>query len=379
MMNIFKFIFINSRRVGRLSPPFLLKIGFVNLFLCLIFSLYTYTGYGEKTGGINYKKSITKIAFGSCSHQDKPQPVLELAADTNPDVFIYLGDNVYNNSYSAGMLRKCYRKLGTKPEFIRLKKTVPILATWDDHDYGWNDSGRDYPYKHLSKKYFLEFFGRPDPLILRHEGIYYSRIIKTGGRRIHVIMLDTRTFRDKLNPYNGSMDNDYRFDYEMDYSPHTSVKYTILGGQQWRWLEKQLRVKADLRIIATSIQFAVTHNGYEAWANFPHEQKRMINLIRKTSAGGVIFFSGDVHYAEISIFKEKNIYPVYDITSSGITSAWDFATPNGNRIDGPVMENNFGLLTVKWDLPDPEITMQIYDVSGDLRINRKISLSALQF
>jgi alkaline phosphatase D len=153
----------------------------------------------------------------------------------------------------------------------------------------------------------------------------------------------------------------------------------MIGEEQWKWLEDQLSEPADLRIIASSTQFSITHNGYEAWANFPHEQNRMLDLIKKTKANGVVFISGDVHYAEISKLSSKGIYPIYDVTSSGITSTWDFATPNDNRIDGAVMENNFGLLKIDWEKSIPEVTMQIHDVNGKERISRTILLSELQF
>lgn len=37
--------------------------------------------------------------------------------------------------------------LGSQPGYIKLKKTTKILATWDDHDYGANDAGAEYPKK----------------------------------------------------------------------------------------------------------------------------------------------------------------------------------------------------------------------------------------
>jgi alkaline phosphatase D len=70
---------------------------------------------------------------------------------------------------------------------------------------------------------------------------------------------------------------------------------------------------------------------------------------------------------------------LYDVTSSGITSTWDFATPNDNRIDGPVMENNYGLVTIDWSKENPEITFQIHDVAKKKRINKTIKLSELKF
>jgi alkaline phosphatase D len=191
--------------------------------------------------------------------------------------------------------------------------------------------------------------------------------------------LDTRTFRDDLVKYNGNRDNDPAYHYGMDFSPNENQDSTLLGIAQWKWLEQQLKEPADLRIIASSTQFGITHNGYEAWANLPHERQKMLNLIKSTNAEGVLFISGDVHYAEISRLNEEGLYPIYDVTSSGITSTWDFATPNENRINGPVMENHFGLLTIGWQQEDPEITMSIIDVEGNKRIERKILLSDLTF
>lgn len=334
----------------------------------------------NKTGSYPVKKEIQVIAFGSCAEQWKPQPALDSALAKRPDIFIYLGDNIYSDTYSMDTLRSNYAVLATKPEFQRLKAAVPIYAVWDDHDFGWNDSGRHYPYKEESKKIFLDFFGdQGDVTINSHAGIYHVAYFGEPGRRVQIIFPDLRTFRDKLLPYNGNRASDPRFNYTLDYSPYESADSAMVGEEQWKWIEAQLNEPADVRVIASSTQFSITHNGYEAWANFPHEQKRMLELIKKTKANGVLFISGDVHYAEISKLIAEGNYPIYDVTSSGITSTWDFATPNDNRIDGAVMENNFGLLKIDWKKSDPEITMQIHDVAGKERISRTIKLSELKF
>jgi alkaline phosphatase D len=320
-----------------------------------------------------------RIAFGSCAEQYKPQPVLERVLEKKPDLFIYLGDNIYSDTYSLDTLKKNYQILAAKPEFQKLKAATPILATWDDHDFGWNDSGRHYPLKKESKEVFLDFFGVPEPGIRDHEGIYYSKMYDQGDKKLQVIMLDMRTFRDKLLKYNGNRKGEKGYEYELDYSPYTASDSTMLGEEQWKWLENVLKQPADLRIIGSSTQFGITHNGYEAWANFPHEQKRMTDLISSTKANGVLFISGDVHYAELSRLKVDGLYPIYDVTASGITSTWDFATPNDNRIAGPVMENHFGLLTIDWSKPDPTVKMEVHDVSGKLRFGKTINLSELKF
>ncbi|MCS7036456.1 MAG: alkaline phosphatase D family protein [Saprospiraceae bacterium] len=323
---------------------------------------------------------ISRIAFGSCGHQDRPQPILDTAVTHRPDVFVFLGDNIYGDTKDMQVLRDKYAKLGAKPEFQRLKKAARLLATWDDHDYGWNDSGRHYPFKKESKEIFLEFWEEPaDSPRRQREGIYTSYMFEGQGRRLQLILLDTRTFRDNLRTYRGELHWDDRYFYPLDYYPHETTDSTLLGEVQWKWLEAELRKPADLRIIGSSTQFSIMFNGYEAWANFPHERKRMLQLIQKTRANGVLFISGDVHYGEISVLREDGLYPIYDVTASGITSTWYFATPNDNRIEGPVMENHFGLITVDWNKRDPVVKMEIYDIRNNQRVEYSVPLSAISF
>lgn len=323
---------------------------------------------------------ISRIAFGSCAHQDKPQPVLALAAGMHPDVFVFLGDNIYGDTRKEKVLQSKYQKLGGKEEFKKLRNSTRVLATWDDHDYGENDAGKDYPLKEKSKEIFLEFWKVPEDDIRNHrDGIYTSYFFEGNNRTVQIIILDLRTFRDDLHSYQNEPVDKNLFHYKMDYWPHESTEPTMLGEAQWKWLKEQLLIPADLRIIASSTQFGISWNSYEAWANFPHEQRRMLDMIKETKANGVIFISGDVHYAEISRMVEKGAYPIYDITASGITSTWNFATPNINRVEGPIMENHFGMIDIDWSQDDPLISMMIYDVNNRMRIDRKVRLSELRF
>lgn len=323
---------------------------------------------------------ISKIAFGSCAEEDKPQPILNLVVKHRPDVFVYLGDNIYGDTNDTLLLKAKYDSLAAKKEFQNLKRHTRLLATWDDHDYGANDIGKYYIYKEQSKKLFLDFFGEPLNTARRErEGIYTSYMFEGRGRRLQVILLDGRTFRNDLKAYGGEFGNDPRFFYKLDYSPQEASDSTLLGEAQWKWLEGELQKPADLRIIGSGSQFGISFNGYEAWANFPHEQKRFLQLVKKTKANGVMFISGDVHYAEISRLKEEGMYPVYDVTASGITSTWHFATPNSNRIEGPVMDNHFGLITIDWQPKDPVIKMEVWDVRDNQRIEYSIKLSEISF
>ncbi|MFK7771600.1 MAG: alkaline phosphatase D family protein [Saprospiraceae bacterium] len=321
-----------------------------------------------------------KIAFGSCARQAHPLPIFNEVVKHNPDLFIFLGDNIYGDTKIMDTLRTKYNQLGAKESFQNLKQHVPILATWDDHDFGWNDAGRHYPFKKEVKEIFFDFFDEPaDSERRTREGIYGSYEYDLQGKKIQIIMLDTRTFRDDLLINQDSVNEDRRYFYHLDYTPHTNSDSTFLGKKQWAWLDQELQKPADVRIIGSSTQFGIEYNGYEAWVNYPHEQKRFLDLIKKNKANGVLFISGDVHYAEISKMEVPDLYPIYDVTSSGLSSTWKFATPNVNRIEGPIMDNHFGLLTINLQNKNPEIKSEIWDVRGNQRVEFTIPLSEISF
>ena len=323
---------------------------------------------------------ISRIAFGSCAEENKPQPVLDLVVQHQPDIFVYLGDNIYGDTHDMKLLQAKYDSLAAHPEFTRLKNRIPIYATWDDHDYGWNDAGKYYPFREESKRIFLKFFGEPSGSErFKHEGIYHSELFEGQGRRVQLILLDVRSFRSDLRPYRGEFAQDDKYFYPLDYHPHQIADSTLLGASQWAWLENELKKPADLRIIASGTQFGISFNGYEAWANFPHEQKRLLELVKKTRANGVLFITGDVHYGEISRINHPGLYPIYDVTSSGITSTWHFATPNDHRIEGPVMDNHFGMISVDWKKKDPIVKMEIWDVHNNQRVEYSVNLSSISF
>jgi alkaline phosphatase D len=339
--------------------------------LLILFIIAPFFCFGQKT---------TTIAFGSCGYQGEPLPIFDVINKHKPQYFIFLGDNIYGDTDTMAVLKKKYQQLAAKPGFQALKKQSKLFATWDDHDFGRNDAGRHYPFKAASKEIFLDFFNEPKTSTRRqHEGIYHAEYLKIGNRTIQILLLDVRSFRDNLPSYIPGSVKDKRYFYELDYSPHLSEDSTLLGPQQWKWLETELKKKADLRLVCSGSQFSIEYNGYEAWANYPLEQQRMINLIKSTKAEGLMFLTGDVHYAEISKLAIENCYPLYDITASGLSSTWYFATPNINRIEGPIMDNHFGLLTINWQAHDPKLTMEIWDIRNNQRIEHNIKLSDLRF
>jgi alkaline phosphatase D len=324
--------------------------------------------------------SISRIGFGSCANQNAPYPVLEKIREHQPDVFCWLGDNIYGDSPSMKVLREKYTLLGCHEEFRVLNEQTYFLAVWDDHDYGKNDGGRYYVSKNRSKEVFLDFWNEPKHSERRsHKGIYHAKTVGPQGQRVQFIMLDTRTFRDPLRLNVAGHVFGIKRKWKNDYIPIRRRSATFLGKKQWQWLEETLKEPADIRIVMTSSQFGISYNGYEAWANMPREREKFIDLIKKTQANGIVFISGDVHWAEISKIGVPDGYPLYDVTSSGITQEWSHIEPNDNRLGEAFAPNNAGMIEIDWDPKDPVIQFKIIDVSGAEVLSHQVRLSELQF
>lgn len=305
---------------------------------------------------------ITTIAFGSCARERQPQPIWTEIIATKPDLFLFIGDNQYADFWEKDgrmvmapvehidRINEAYAALAAQPGYQRILRTCPIMATWDDHDYGANDAGTEYPLKRASQTAFLDFYGFPENAPIRkQEGIYHARTFGPEGKRVQVIMLDTRYHRDPLEKA-----PDGQRTRRGPYVPTTDTSKTILGPAQWEWLEKQLKEPAQIRIIASSIQVIADEHGWETWGNFPHERERLYRLIESTNASGVIVLSGDRHLTEITLDRPNPTtglpaYPIWDFTSSGMTQKPEVPRdPNAKRV-GPVRkETTFGLVRIQW-------------------------------
>lgn len=316
---------------------------------------------------------LTRIAFGSCAHQDKEQPIWDLVNAWSPELFIFLGDNVYGDTEDMAVLRGKYQKLSDKPGFRTLRRKAQIIATWDDHDFGVNDGGSEYPKKEESAAIFLDFWGVPaDHPRRSHPGIYGSYYFGPEGRRVQIILPDNRTFRTPLLGF--SVEPEDRGQYIVNPDPAA----TMLGQAQWDWLEAELREPADLRILASSTQVLPDSPGYEAWINFQADHQRLLDLIDFAQVENLVIISGDTHYAELSKLEERLPYPLYELTSSGLTEVWPVFGPNRNRIDKAPLMPNYGRLTIDWDPPEPSVLMEVQMLDGSIGIRHSVRMAELK-
>lgn len=331
---------------------------------------------------------ISRIAFGSCSRESLPQPIWSAVLARDPQLFVFLGDNIYGDTRDMHVLQRKYAKLGEIEGVKRLRAQVPVIATWDDHDYGENDAGVEYPMKEQSRQIFLDFWGEPtDSPRRKRDGVYTSYSLGPTGKRVQIILLDLRYNRTPLlhAPYFGS-EADYKRwakqlqaqgrDVPGPYVRNPDPAATMLGETQWQWFEEQLREPADLRIIGSSLQVIADFPGWEAWVNYPADQQRLYETIRKTRARGVLFLSGDTHFGELSVQHRHVPYPMFDLTASGLTEVWHVPVPNALRVDGKSFRQaNFGEVEIDWQRR--EVTMRLRDVDGRELLQHDMAIDAL--
>jgi len=287
------------------------------------------------------------IGFGSCIDEARPQPIWEALEKENLNDFFFMGDNVYGDLDSGELSNMVPAYSKQEKNFPTWLKNLKPLAIWDDHDYGLDDGGSEYRLKKDSQKIFLDFW-KIDIQDERHkrEGIYFSESRQIKNKKILLIGLDTRYFR---SPLEGEKRN---------YQSTSDKNKTILGKEQWKWLERVFQEEADIIILVSSIQVLATNHGFEKWSNFPHEKERLLSLIGQVQKP-VVLVSGDRHKA--GIYKQENLY---ELTSSSLNkplprwlvSVWDETDP---LLLGKMhYDMNYGLInidsngTIKIELKD---------------------------
>lgn len=370
--------------MSRLSDKFWLiglLIVIASLVAMIVFfgpSYYYDSSESEHTDGLLFSSfdlqyaplptHVKKIAFGSCNSQHYPdQPHWEtlMYGPFQPDLLLLMGDNVYGrcDDTDCTALIDAYRDLASHSSFQSLIKSIPIMATLDDGDYGMNDADRHNPYKDTAISLFKEFFHIRDD-DLQNNGVYSSHTFlmdeDDDESILQIIVLDTRYQRDTFL-YTDEPMAPHKEAYMPDYN---DTEKTMLGDDQWLWLKQKFNQPAALRIVLSSIQVVADGNGFECWRMLPLERERLYSLLSDPPGGGeAIVVSGDHHVGGIYQLYSPEEEPdtLFDITAS----SWTHTIPLGafgsncttseecdevdpTRLDNLVRTNHFGSIEVEW-------------------------------
>jgi alkaline phosphatase D len=292
------------------------------------------------------------LAFGSCNKPALVQPLWGPIFALRPDAWLWLGDIVYADTEDIATMRGLYDQQKRQPAYATFAATTRVLGIWDDHDYGMNDAGADYPKRAESQAALLDFLGEPaDSLRRKQAGIYTSYVFGSGADSVKLILLDTRYHRQPPGP-----DAD------------------TLGAEQWSFLERELAGSpARVNLIASGYQVLPTQHAFEKWANFPRARQRLLELVRRTRARGVVFLSGDRHFSELSRL-ELGGQAIYELTSSGLTHSFPGANePNQYRVGSLFPKLNFGFVRV--DFAEQRLTLAACGVDCTPAIHHVVPLA----
>lgn len=323
-----------------------------------VFSLNSYSFKTQPLWQYRTEPPAFTFATGSCAYIneerfDRSGPgyggdyrIFETMASLNPDMMLWLGDNIYLRTPDVGSrsgIHHRYTHTRQVPELQKLLVTCPNYAIWDDHDYGPNDADRSFIHKDWTLEAFKLFWGNPSYGIPGQEGITSQFTFGDAD----FFLMDNRY---------------YRSNYHLSNSEHQ-----IWGEEQVDWLIEALKYsKAPFKFVATGGQFLSDAALYENHAQYETERQEVLSRIAREKIKGVVFLTGDRHHTELSKTTMNGI-DLYDLTASPLTStSYDHsAEPNTLRVEDTIVgERNFCTLTIDGPRKERVLTIRCYDTEG---------------
>ncbi len=316
------------------------------------------------------------VAIGSCAYvnekeHDRPgEPyggefeIFTALTAKQPDVMLWLGDNIYYREpdfYSTAFMRHRNAHGRALPEWQALLAATHHYAIWDDHDYGPNDSDWTYRLKREALEIFKSYWANPAYGLEGAPGVFFQ----FTWADVDFFMLDDRYYRTP------------------DDAPETPDK-TMFGKTQLHWLKDALFAShAPFKIIANGSQMLNPQPGGEGFIKFKQEYADLLGWLKTAKINGVLFITGDVHRTELMRLNDPNFYPLYDYSSSPLTSGTysaDRVPANPARVEGTLVagKRNFGMLRFEGPRKERKLTMECYDKLGKLLWQQQVKSSELQ-
>lgn len=307
-----------------------------------------------------------RIGFGSCARwQEFPrQPIWRALERWEPDLFFWLGDNIYADTLDPGIMSDLYKIQRAVPEYQAFGNRVPQLAIWDDHDYGLNNHDRESPMREASLRLFQRYWANPAYGTADTPGVFFR--YNYGG--VDCFFLDNRYHRSPNKQPDGP-------------------DKTMLGAGQKAWLKAGLK-NSDAPFKLLIIGGGWSHNpdafGEDNWTSYRHERDELFDFIRDEDIGGVILMSGDVHRAEANCIprSEQGGYDMFEFVSSGLAQD----TPIPESIEVPEIRlrepytggHNAGIIDVDMTADDPVVRFTAINITGQAVWDHPIELRASQ-
>lgn len=279
----------------------------------------------------------------------------------NPEFILSIGDNVYADRLDGKYfpindgLSLWNRYLQTRQtlQLYHAKKLTPVVAIWDDHDYGKDGGDRRYPLKSESLKIFLSFFPQSTDNGNFARGPGAASRWTLGGQAF--LMLDNRSFRSpnqappmcKVKPQTKACEK--KPETELPDNMAKKEPETHFGLEQERWAFAEVRKLHRPVWLVSGDQWFGAYHPFESYeGNHPNSFRKFVREMGK-SAYRVAFISGDRHSSELTKVPKKFLgYESFEIVSSPIhakvyPSNW-IEFPNVNQSFGTAEAMNYTMI-----------------------------------
>lgn len=309
-----------------------------------------------------------RFGVGSCARWDV-QPVWDQVRAQKPEFFLWLGDNTYYLRRKGGgadwdsVDRMLERHLRTRriPNLLAAMQRMANYATWDDHDYGPNNSDRFWRLRAEARLVHRYMWANPG-CGEGEEGVYFR--FRWGP--VEFFLTDMRSFKDVRK----SLPPERR---------------TLFGARQLAWLRRGIEESdAALKVVAGGQQLLLGYPYAEGWDQAAPEREAFLRWLARRRER-VLFLSGDIHVSELYEVRFPFGLRTWEATSSGLansTGASDLIRlarrPERKWV---VTVPNFVLIDV--DVPAPpapptsgRLVVRCIDADGQLRAETKTTLAA---
>lgn len=285
---------------------------------------------------------------------------------SNADFMVWLGDNWYLDEMETKTKEGLWNKASSQrnsPLLKRISNAMPEFAIWDDHDYGPNNSDKNFLLKEESRTIFLEAWKNNPSFGENNQGIYTSFHYKNTL----FILLDDRWWR--------SNDDEKAYISSGLFFQKRQINKTkkMFGDPQMEWLKSILKSDySDFKIIVNGSQVLNPLAKGDCLIHFPKEYNELLNFIADEKINGVLFLSGDRHFSDIiSVQPDNQKYPLYDITVSSLTATSD--KPRGKERRNPnrvknslVLDHNFAQFYFEKTDNNNLLTVKFFDTKGKM-------------
>lgn len=288
--------------------------------------------------------SRLQFALASCQHFEEGYfTAYKHMAQDELDLVFFLGDYIYEFGAHKGRVRehqgdKCqslaeYRvrhcQYRSDPLLQKMHARCPWVVTWDDHEvegnYANDISKNIEKGKSISKAEFLKRRAhayqayyemmplRPSSVPKVHDMLLYRTV--RFGHLASFQVLDTRQYR--TNQPNGDDSSEIN-------DAAKSPKNTLLGPEQKKWLEGQLRdSKATWNVLAQQVMMGMVDResgkqqkySMDAWPGYFYERKELIRFLEKGVKNPIVL-TGDIHSNWVNDLREDDRDPKLKVVAT---------------------------------------------------------------